>query len=140
MIGWTNATGNMKSFDAIVMTYAIAGVGTYTIRGGKVYLNGAEVSSNLPFAIFTAGNMKEFWEIFFYRSGIANFQVFPSPSIDVFCCGGGGGAANYNAWCGMGGGGGYTQTKRGVGISLNTNYNVVIGAGGAAGDRSGGCV
>lgn len=131
MVGWTNATGDMLSFDSIVMTYTV-GSSVYTLRDGKVYLNGSVVTSNLPFSIVTGGTNKRLWEIRFLKSGTAKFLSFALRAIDVFCVGGGGGShLVFNATEDAGGGGGYTKTLKGVIVSLNTGYNIVIGAGGA---------
>ena len=59
-------------------------------------------------------------------------------TIDIFLCGGGGGGGNGGSTTGGGGGGGgYTTMQWAVKVTPGQQFNVVIGAGGAAGQDGG---
>lgn len=64
------------------------------------------------------------WRIKFLTSGVLTFSSLGNGSeIDVFLVGGGGGGA------GGGGAGGTTSTNKGVPVSAETAYSIVIGSG-----------
>lgn len=79
------------------------------------------------------------WKIHFLTSGTLTFTTLNGAEngIDVFLVGGGGGGGKGNRTFGGGGGGGYTTTAKRIMVTLNTPYNIAIGAGGTA-DASGG--
>lgn len=77
------------------------------------------------------------WKIRFLTSGTLTFTKFKtSDKIDVFLVGGGGGGPGATTSYG-GGGGGYTQTGKNIAPSINTGYEIVVGAGGAKSARGG---
>jgi hypothetical protein len=71
------------------------------------------------------------WKIRFLSSGTLTFTKLngATKGIDVFLVGGGGGGA-YGGTFNGGGGGGYTTTAKGVFVSVNTAYEIVVGDGG----------
>lgn len=77
------------------------------------------------------------WKIRFLTSGTLTFQALNGAEngIDVFLVGGGAGgsqsAGQYSG--GQGGGGGYTKTEIVYDLQVGTEYEIIIGAGGAAG-------
>lgn len=82
------------------------------------------------------------WKIRFLTSGILTFTNLngAEDGIDVFLVGGGGAGGN-GVWDngyvqpdrrGGGAGAGYTTTKTGVSVTINTPYNISIGAGAVA--------
>ena len=73
------------------------------------------------------------YQIKFFKSGTLTFTQDPG-QIDIFMVGGGGGGGPYNH--GAGGGGGYTLTVTQTPI-VGDSYEIIIGAGGAAGANGG---
>lgn len=107
-----------------------------------LYGNGGVPSTGIPeftytgeFLLINDGDKN--WRIKFLTSGTLTFTKLNSAAngIDVFCVGAGSGGNNFGT--GGGGGGGYTTTSKGIVPALNTAYEIVIGAGGAAADNSG---
>lgn len=76
------------------------------------------------------------WRIKFLTSGI--FKVNNQSSIDLFMVGGGssGQDGNNSDNGGTGGGSGYTKTEKGIVLSPNTDYQIIIGDGGASTNAS----
>lgn len=73
------------------------------------------------------------WKIRLLTSGTLTFNTLNGAEngIDVFCVGGGGcGGTNYIKNSGGGGGGGYTKTVKGINVSADAAYDIVVGAGG----------
>lgn len=79
------------------------------------------------------------WYLVVSANATINFSKL-SHNIDFSLCGGGGGgggSSQYYNYNGGRGGGGAVENRTGVKLALNTNYSIVIGAGGARGERSG---
>ena len=72
------------------------------------------------------------WKIRFLTSGTLVFDSLngAEDGIDVFCVGGGSGGCGYAV--GGGGGGGYTSTLLRKSITVDTEYQIEIGAGGTS--------
>ena len=68
------------------------------------------------------------WKIRFLTSGTLTFTTLNGASngIDAFLVGGGGNGAQTSAG-GGGGGGGFTITRKNIGVSTNTSYEIIIG-------------
>lgn len=82
------------------------------------------------------------WKIRFLTSGTLTFTELNGAEggIDVFRVGGGGGGGNWeyaDDYTAGSGGGGYTSTDRGVAVQAGVAYEIVIGAGGTTGTRTG---
>lgn len=77
------------------------------------------------------------WRIRLLTSGTLTLKR--KTVVDVFLVGGGGGGSSAaSGYGGSGGGGGYTKTEKIMQLDAGMSYNAVIGAGGAAGQATGG--
>ena len=80
------------------------------------------------------------WRIKFLEEGEHKLKVNCDMTIDAFLVGGGGGGSYQSSSKGTGGGGGgggYTKTVNNISLLKNTNYEIIIGAGGTAGEDNG---
>ena len=107
----TNSAGTVQSRTATLTVQSYLPAYTYT--GQHQLIND--------------GNFN--WRIKFLTSGTLTFSSLGSANgkgLNVFLVGGGGGGST---WYGGGAGGGYTKTAH-ASPTINTQYNIVVGAGG----------
>ena len=126
-------TVNVTQFGVyrVSMSYRLTPEFTYTGNYKVVQDNDSEISD---FA-----NWKGNWKIRFLTSGkftVTNMHGW-NGKIDVFLVGGGGAGNAGQAYL-SGGGGGRTATHKGIIVSVNNDYPIVVGAGGSASRASGG--
>ena len=81
------------------------------------------------------------WKIKFLTSGTLTLISLGTAEngIDAFLVGGGGGGGigNTTVYGGGGGGGGYTTTIKGINLSINTPYSIIVGLGGTSQSNGG---
>ena len=139
---------NVNSATENTICYAKFTTTTTPIPNFQYLVNGTDVTSNSAY-VKTINDGNGNWRIKFFESGTFIMSYPDVNYIDVFVVGGGGGGGGSgvnddNSWYIIGaggGGGGYTKTCRYsnelntelITINKNTNYNIVIGAGGTAG-------
>ena len=139
---------NVNSATENTICYAKFTTTTTPIPNFQYLVNGTDVTSNSAY-VKTINDGNGNWRIKFFESGTFIMSYPDVNYIDVFVVGGGGGGGGSgvnddNSWYIIGaggGGGGYTKTCRYsnelntelITINKNTNYNIVIGAGGIAG-------
>lgn len=121
--GTTSKTETVEITEDCIVKIVLNAIPSFTYDGDYEIVNDLDV--NITTSI-------DNWKIRFLTSGTLTFTNLNGAAngIDVFCVGGGG-----NSTSGGGGGGGYTTTEKGVSVSANTTYTIVVG--GAAGASSG---
>ena len=129
-----------KNTDESIVSYTINEFGVYRIR--MIYRTVPEFSYSGLYELVhdddtlidtsSQSDLQGSWKIRFLTSGDLSFtNMYNSVnSIDVFLVGAGGGGGGATSGAGGGGGGGYTDTHRGVAVSTNTVYPIIIGNGG----------
>jgi len=115
------------------------GSGIAVIRNARFIQVGNSVKYRFSYsgAVDIIDGNTDNWKIKFLSSG--TYVPLSNMVVDAFLVGGGGGGGTYpsSAHGGAGGGGGYTGTYMDITLSMNTAYNITIGAGGVAGSTGG---
>lgn len=120
------------TIEYVTIVYRITPEFTYTGNYAIVDDSGKNISD---FA-----SWKNNWRIRFLTSGIFTVTKLNgwNGQLDVFLVGGGGGGVSSSGPYGSsGGGGGYTSVVKNHTVSVNTAYNISIGAGGSASNKGG---
>ena len=126
-------TVNVTQFGVYRVTMA------YRFTPEFTYTGDYEVVEDDDTPITDFANWKGNWKIRFLTSGdftAINMYGWDG-RLDVFLVGGGGAGNAGNAFL-SGGGGGRTATYKGITVSVNVAYPIVVGAGGSASAASGG--
>lgn len=109
-------------------------IANFPVWGKPAWLPKFEYTGNYEYIDDGGGN----WRIKFLTSGV--FTPLKEMAIDAFLVGGGGGTPimPVGGWS-SGAGGGYTRTDRGISLTANAEYPIIVGAGGvgtSGGDTS----